>query len=82
MERNAEFSEQEGLAYPLVSDPDKRLADELGILVDRGERGSLAARVTYLLDGDGRILKLWHVDSGDAIDTHPDEVLAEARSRH
>lgn len=80
MELNAEFSEKEGLAYPLVSDPEKRLADELGILVDRGERGFLAARVTYLLAGDGTILKVWEVEPGDAIDVHPDEVLAEARS--
>jgi peroxiredoxin Q/BCP len=76
-ERNAEFSQQEGLGYPLASDPEKRLADELGILVDTSERGSLAARVTYLLDGDGTILKLWEVGPGAAIDAHPDEVLAE-----
>jgi peroxiredoxin Q/BCP len=80
-ERNAEFREQESLVFRLHSDPTKRLAAELGILAEIGDRGQLAARTTYLLDRNGTILKLWQVGPGEAIDVHPDEVLAEVGSR-
>jgi peroxiredoxin len=74
---NAEFGEQEHLSFPLVSDPGRELTGELGILSDR----LLATRVTYLLDPGGTIVRRWEVGPGDAIDAHPDEVLAEVRAR-
>jgi peroxiredoxin Q/BCP len=76
-EYNAEFCDAEGLRYDLVSDPGGELAGELGILQDLSEHGHglRARRVTYLVEPDGTILKLWVVGAGDAIDAHPDEVL-------
>lgn len=76
-ELNAEFAEREELAYELVSDPTRELADELGLLTDAGT----AARTSYLLAPDGTILRLWQVGRGDAIDAHPGEVLDAVRAR-
>jgi len=55
------------------------LATKLGILTEGGERGYRAVRTTYLVDPDGTIVRVWTVGSGEAIDVHPDEVLAEVR---
>ena len=80
--RNDEFRKSEGVQFPLVSDPDKQLSEALGILVDLGEwgLGMRTQRITYLLDDEGTILRRWEVGQGEAIDTHPDEVLAEVRA--
>ena len=72
---NAEFRSTEGLRYDLISDPDRELAKDLGLLMDAGDYGLRTARVTYLLDPDGTIVRIWEVGPGDAIDVHPDEVL-------
>lgn len=59
-----------------MSDPERELAAELGILKDYGGGRELAARTTYLLDRNGIVLHVWDVDD---VDAHADEVLAEAR---
>lgn len=80
-ERNADFCDQEDLQFELVSDPGRELAEELGILTEAVIDGeTVAARFTYLLEADGTILKIWEVGPGEAIDAHPDEVLAAARA--
>ena len=72
-EKNEEFRSECNLAFPLVSDEDAGLTTDLGVLKDYGEYGRLAQRVTFLLDGDGVVQRVW--DVGDA-GAHPDEVLA------
>jgi peroxiredoxin len=74
---NAEFCDAERLRYELVSDPGRELAGELGLLQDLSEHGYgfRARRVTYLVEPDSTILRIWIVGLGDAIDVHPDEVL-------
>ena len=57
-----EFAEQNDLAFTLVSDEDQRVADAAGVLKDYGEYGTLAGRVTFLLDGSGRVSQVWEVD--------------------
>ena len=73
-ERNDEFRAECGLDFPLVSDEGAELATEIAVLKDYGEYGVLARRVTFLLDADGTITKLWDVTDAGA---HPEEVLAE-----
>jgi peroxiredoxin len=63
-----------------VSDVSRRLTSKLGILKDGADRGMIATRVTYLLDGDGTILRFWEVGTGDAVEAHPDVVLAAVRA--
>jgi peroxiredoxin len=77
--RNREFAAREHLRFRLLSDS-RELAAELGILEEIEGYGSLAARVTYLLDPDGTVLRFWRVGPGEAVDRHPDEVLAAARA--
>ncbi len=72
-ERNEEFRSTCGLAFPLVSDEDAELTSDIGVLKDYGEYGWLARRVTFLLDADGVVERVWDVTDPAA---HPDEVLA------
>ena len=73
-ERHEEFRQECGLRIPLVSDEGAVLTGELGLLKDYSDHGAFARRVTFLLDADGTIHKIWDVkDAGG----HPEEVLAE-----
>ena len=57
------------VSYPLLSDTDKALTTELGILSDRG----MAKRTTYVLDSEGVVKKVF---PDVKVDGHVDEVLA------
>ena len=71
-DKNAEFRSECGLDFPLVSDEDASLTTGLDLMKDYGEYGSFARRVTYLLDADGVVQRVWDVtDAGE----HPEEVL-------
>ena len=71
-DKNAEFRSECALDFPLVSDEDASLTSGLDLMKDYGEYGSFARRVTYLLDADGVVQRVWDVtDAGE----HPEEVL-------
>jgi thioredoxin-dependent peroxiredoxin len=72
------FAADEGLRFPLVSDPDGRIARLLGVLADYGKYGELAARVTFLVDRDGIVRRVWRLEDAD-VAGHPDQALATAR---
>src|SRR6476619_5410648 len=72
-EKNDELRATCDLAFPLVSDEDAALTTDLGVLKDYGEYGWLARRVTFLLDADGVVQRMWDVEDAGG---HPDEVLA------
>jgi peroxiredoxin Q/BCP len=74
-ESHDEFSAECGLVFPLVSDFEGELSAEIGVLKDYGEYGILARRVTFLLDADGIVQRVWDVTDAGA---HPEEVLAAA----
>jgi len=74
-ESHREFAEHCGLRFPLVSDDGGVLTSGLGLMKDYGEYGSMAARVTFLLDSQGFIRKVWPVKD---VTTHPEEALAAA----
>ena len=74
-ESHRAFAEHCGLRFPLVSDEGGVLTAQLGLLKDYGEYGSMAARVTFLLDRDGTVRKVWSVQD---VTTHPEEALAAA----
>lgn len=74
-ERHEEFRSECGLRFPLVADPGAALTGELDLLKDYGEHGRLARRVTFLLDENGVVRRVWEVtDAG----SHPEEVLRAA----
>ncbi len=64
----AKFTEKEKLNFPLFADSDKKITKALGILSERG----MAQRVTYIIDKDGILLKVYKVSDAEG---HPEEVL-------
>ena len=75
-ESHRAFAEQCGLRFPLVSDESRTLTNHVGLMKDYGEHGSMAARVTFLLDGDDVVRKVWTVTD---VTAHPEEALEAAQ---
>jgi peroxiredoxin Q/BCP len=73
------FARDEGLEFPLVSDPDQELIGKLGLVKDYGEYGKLAGRVTLLLDQDAVVRQTWAPEEQDLKD-HPGQTLDAARA--
>src|SRR5918911_3571653 len=61
-----------GSNFPILSDEGGKLIDQLGI---RSERGS-AKRVTYVVDKDGKVRKVF---PDVKVDGHTEEVLGAVR---
>jgi peroxiredoxin Q/BCP len=72
-EKHDEFRSECGLRFPLVADSGAELTQSLDLLKEYGDYGWFAKRVTYLLDADGVVQKVWDVEDAGA---HPEEVLA------
>jgi thioredoxin-dependent peroxiredoxin len=73
-ESHRRFREKYNLNFPLLTDEGGRAADALGVLRDNGKS---ANRVTFLLDPDGRIARVYPEVSPE---THADEILEDAAS--
>jgi peroxiredoxin Q/BCP len=69
------FIDTNKLPMPLLADTDMKLIKELGIR--NGANGKTPKRVTYVIDKDGRIAKIY--DKVD-VNMHPKEVLEYAKS--
>lgn len=68
-ETHREFRASHHLPFPLVADEEGAIAKAYGVESTLG----MSARVTFLIDGSGRVAKLWRdVDPG----VHAAEVLA------
>jgi peroxiredoxin Q/BCP len=63
------FTEKEKLTTPLFADADKKVAQEYGVL---DEKRGLARRVTFVIDKDGIVRKVY---TKVVPSTHPAEVL-------
>jgi len=70
-ESHREFRAKYGLNFPLLTDEGGRASEVLGVLGDRG----VASRVTFLLDPDGKISRVYPEVSPE---THADEILQDA----
>jgi peroxiredoxin Q/BCP len=73
-ESHRRFREKYNLNFPLLTDEGGRAAEALGVLREGGEK---ANRVTFLLDADGRVAKVYPEVSPE---THADEILEDAAS--
>ena len=73
-ESHRAFREKYGLNFPLLTDDGGRASDALGVLREGGRK---ANRVTFLLDPEGRISKVYPEVSPE---THADEILEDAAS--
>src|SRR5918998_5229724 len=70
-ESHREFREKYGLNFPLLTDEGGRASEALGVLREDRKR---TKRVTFLLDPDGRISKVYPEVSPD---THAEEILED-----
>ncbi len=61
--KNKAFAESLGLTYPVLSDPNRTVSREYGVLMPMVH---VAKRVTFLIDKNGIIQEIQH--SGEAID--------------
>jgi thioredoxin-dependent peroxiredoxin len=73
-ESHREFREKYSLNFPLLTDEDGRAAEALGIM-NQGK--GYARRVTFLLDPQGNVAKVYPEVSPE---THADEILSDADS--
>ena len=73
-ESHRRFREKYNLNFALLTDEGGRAAEALGVLRENRKR---ANRVTFLLDPDGRIARVYPEVSPE---THADEILQDAAS--
>ncbi len=77
VEKQKLFDEKESLGFPLLSDPDRAVAAELG--AKRGASFLPNKRVTYVIDSDRTILDVIH--SEVSMGSHADKALALLKAR-
>jgi peroxiredoxin Q/BCP len=75
----AKFANKFKLTFPLLADEDHAVADRYGAWQEKsmyGKKYMGVARITYLIDADGKVVKRW-----DSVkpDVHADEVLEALR---
>lgn len=74
------FKKKHNLSIPLASDEDKAMLTAYGVWAEKsmyGRKYMGVVRTTYLIDRDGKILRVWDKVK---VKGHVDEVLAAARS--
>lgn len=54
LDLNQQFTDKNKYTYPLLCDPELKLIKDLGIL-----SGKLAKRVTFVIDPEGKIAKIY-----------------------
>jgi thioredoxin-dependent peroxiredoxin len=77
---HAKFTAKHGLKVILASDPDGSVCEAFGTWIEKsmyGRKYMGIDRATFLIDGDGRIARIWRKVS---VPGHVDEVLAAARA--
>jgi peroxiredoxin Q/BCP len=74
------FAAKYGLLFPLASDEDHAVAERYGTWVEKsmyGRKYMGMERSTFLIGGDGKVLKIWRKVS---VTGHADDVLKTARN--
>jgi len=66
------FCTKEGLTFRLLADPEHKVVDAYGSLGHFGPM-TIANRNTFLIDPQGKVVKVW---TGVKVDHHSEEVLA------
>jgi peroxiredoxin Q/BCP len=56
VESHKKFAEKNSLNFPLISDHDKQISKTYGVL---SQDGSLAERMTFIIDKEGKIAKIF-----------------------
>jgi peroxiredoxin Q/BCP len=74
--KHDKFVVKMGIGFPLLSDKDGHVMEDWGAFGEKLFFGKLVQgvlRTTFLIDGDGRIARIWKVDK---VKGHAEEVLA------
>jgi peroxiredoxin Q/BCP len=71
------FCTKDTLTFKLLADPEHKVVDEYGVPIKSMGPVHYAARTTFLISPDGKIVKEWQVKD---IQNHSDEVLAAIQS--
>jgi peroxiredoxin Q/BCP len=75
-ESHRRFKEKFSIPFELLADTESKLCDAFGVIVEKNMYGKVSkgiARSTFLIDGSGKIVKVWPKVN---VDEHADEVLA------
>lgn len=72
VDKHKEFCTKDSLTFTLLADPDKKVVEQYGSLGNIGPM-QIAMRNTFLIDPDGKIVKVWTRVNPQ---THSGEVLA------
>lgn len=74
------FTEKQNLSVPLLSDPDGNVVEAYGAWVEKsmyGRKFMGIERTTFLIDGDGRIARVWRKVK---VAGHAEEVLQAVKA--
>jgi thioredoxin-dependent peroxiredoxin len=77
VEKQREFSDKHGFDYPLLSDPDRKVADQFD--VKRGLSFLPNKRSTFVIDTDAKVLAV--INSEVNMSSHADKALDVLRAR-
>jgi peroxiredoxin Q/BCP len=75
VESHAKFREKHDLNFPLLADPDHRVAEKYGAWREKnmyGKKSMGIQRSTYLIGGDGKVAQVW---KRVKVDGHDDQVI-------
>ena len=73
---HARFRDKYNLNFPLLADPDHKIAEKYGAWREKnmyGKKSMGIQRSTFLIDGDGKVAKLW---KRVKVDGHDEQVIA------
>jgi thioredoxin-dependent peroxiredoxin len=73
----AKFARKYDLNFPLLADTDHSVAEKYGVWQEKSRYGRTymgIARTTYLIDGEGKVVKRW---DNVKVDGHAEDVLQE-----
>jgi peroxiredoxin Q/BCP len=75
----AKFADKYALTFPLLADPDHEVIDKYGAWQEKsmyGRKYMGVARITYLIGGDGKVVRRW---DDVKVTGHAEDVLAAVR---
>ncbi|MDQ3328204.1 MAG: redoxin domain-containing protein [Chloroflexota bacterium] len=75
---HAAFARQREISFPLLSDFNKAVSRDYGVLIDLGTWMNVSGRAVFVVGRDGTIRYAWHGAPGDLPDV--EQVLTEARA--
>ncbi|MFZ9088771.1 MAG: thioredoxin-dependent thiol peroxidase [Planctomycetaceae bacterium] len=83
VEKHVKFTEKYSLTFPLLADTEHEIAEKYGAWREKNMYGKVSMgiqRSTFIIDGDGKVAKLWKRVSVDGHDQQVIDFLQEMSS--